>query len=455
MTELANEWMQLTIWTGALLAACWGLDRALSSRVAPRARIVWYLPVFVRPFIPLDWTNPIGVVGHQQDALLTHTVDTVAPAASLGLIGMPVAPEPTINWLALIWVCGSVVLGARAARRWWLSRRTLHESSAWDVDPSVRVHPTAGPAVLGVLRPIVVIPAAMRFGRPETLQAALAHERAHISGRDAVLSAVLTTLRCLYWPVVPVVLATLRIRQLLELAADATAAGRIGRRSYGEALLAFADSSPRLGIAMGSSGARALRERIGALNHAHPSTPWRHIVATSGVALLMLAVSARAAETDTGVSLYTEVYRLGSDARAFDRDNHNPAFDTLLGARGHALDGYGQMVMQPQMIGLTNQEMSVEASSTHPIHGEQTLGLDFVAAGSPGAWEMTVGFQVPGTEPGIADLYVETDQSTVFFHHREDGERWLVVIRLTEWPIPRPLDRVHDASARWPDFVEE
>ena len=129
--------------------------------------------------------------------------------------------------LAGLWLAGAAIALIRLARR------------QADFGRAVRAG-TAGPAVVGVLKPRIVTPAdfAGRYTARER-ELVLAHEAAHIARQDSRVNALVAALRCVAWfnPLVHVLGHALRIDQ--ELACDAQVmARRPGvRRSYAEAML--------------------------------------------------------------------------------------------------------------------------------------------------------------------------------------------------------------------------
>ncbi|WZO98612.1 M56 family metallopeptidase [Isosphaeraceae bacterium EP7] len=116
------------------------------------------------------------------------------------------------------------------------------------------------PLAMGLARPTIILPANLAEGAPESrLDAALAHEWAHIRNRDLWLVALLRLLLPIlylhpaYWWL------RRRIRDDQEALADAAAAELNGRLPYAEALLAWSQHSPAYPRAAG--GALALFER--------------------------------------------------------------------------------------------------------------------------------------------------------------------------------------------------
>lgn len=98
----------------------------------------------------------------------------------------------------------------------------------------------AGPAIVGVLAPRLVLPAdfPLRFTAEEQ-RLVRAHERAHIDRLDARFNALALAMKCLNWfnPLVYVAFAAMQFDQ--ELACDATVMMRLPgeRRRYAETLL--------------------------------------------------------------------------------------------------------------------------------------------------------------------------------------------------------------------------
>ncbi|MFZ2029017.1 MAG: M56 family metallopeptidase [Vitreimonas sp.] len=154
---------------------------------------------------------------------------------------------------------------------------------------------THGPAVIGVLRPIIVTPADFdqRFSNEER-RIVLAHERAHLAQGDPLINALVVTLQCASWfnPFVHLGARALRLDQ--ELAADATVLATSARRTYAEAILKtqIMAAAP-LGAAWPPNSAQSLKERITMLKRTLPSRTQR-LLGVSSIALVALGVCAAA-----------------------------------------------------------------------------------------------------------------------------------------------------------------
>jgi beta-lactamase regulating signal transducer with metallopeptidase domain/HEAT repeat protein len=136
--------------------------------------------------------------------------------------------EPLVNtalpWLVGVWAVGVLLLSVRLVGGWWRTRSIRVEGTAavpeWcqsrlteirerlgvtravSVVSSVRLHV---PVVLGHLRPVIVLPAAVLAGlSPSQIDAILAHELAHVRRHDYLVNLIQTVVETLlfYHPAV-------------------------------------------------------------------------------------------------------------------------------------------------------------------------------------------------------------------------------------------------------------
>ncbi len=215
---------------------------------------VWLVVLvkFVLPWGPaLPWsladlfaalTSPqeVGVTG-----LTAVTTAVAAPAAA-----------PSIGWLVLAaaWLIGAaIVLGravvaqrrvTRAARRATPApahARALLASFTGRAPRLVIGDAATGPHVVGIVRPIIVIPPAL-LDDPPLLCAALLHELAHVRRRDALARVVQLVANAVFffWPVVR--LASRRLDLAREAACDAWAieTSEVPRAAYARLLVRMA-----------------------------------------------------------------------------------------------------------------------------------------------------------------------------------------------------------------------
>lgn len=220
-------------------------------------------------------------------AARAYAVWLAAPLAAAGSLMPPAlapgaaGPVETTNdrllaWLSVaghtralicLWLAGVLATAATAA---WRHRRFC---------VAVRAG-RAGPAVVGLVRPRLVVPAdfAARFTEEER-RLVRAHERAHIDRLDVRhnAAAALATWVCWFNPLLHLAVRAMRMDQ--EFACDAIVLGRLpaARRLYAETLLRThqAAVAPVLGCQW--RGAHPLEARIRALGLAPPGQARRDL----------------------------------------------------------------------------------------------------------------------------------------------------------------------------------
>jgi len=134
------------------------------------------------------------------------------------------ALEPTLPWVVLVWFGGVVALSLRLASGWLVTRQLgrVGTSSVPDacraavarlaarlrISRPVRVLESAVvqvPAVIGWLRPVILLPASALTGlTPQQLEALLAHELAHVRRYDYLVNLIQSVIETLlfYHPAV-------------------------------------------------------------------------------------------------------------------------------------------------------------------------------------------------------------------------------------------------------------
>jgi beta-lactamase regulating signal transducer with metallopeptidase domain len=149
---------------------------------------------------------------------------------------------------------------ARARRRW--PTYTLRGGR-------VRVAPAAGPAVLGFLRPEIVVPQSLLALGDDEQRLVLAHEREHLKARDHLLLAGgwLVAIAFPWHPAVWYLLSRLRLAIELDCDARVLRAG-VPRTSYGSLLIDMAARREglRIGALALADGRSHLERRILAMN---------------------------------------------------------------------------------------------------------------------------------------------------------------------------------------------
>jgi hypothetical protein len=213
-----------------------------------------------------------------------HAADAaLQPPAIQGLVA---AAGPA---LFIVWLTGAALAVAYVG---WVQLAFLREARRG----------RAGPAVVGLICPRIVMPAHTTLTADERKLARL-HEQEHIARRDPALRALITLVQCLSWfnPLVHVAAGAARMDQ--ELACDAAVVRRIpGRkRAYAEALLkSQAGAAAWIGCQWRAPGRHPLEVRVaalGALSTTRADHGWSVIIA--GLAATAAGVMAWLAQPAT------------------------------------------------------------------------------------------------------------------------------------------------------------
>ena len=125
--------------------------------------------------------------------------------------GLPVSADA--GWpafglvLAGVWICGFIAIAAVRARAWWRIRAAVRASVPWNgtatAPANVRFCVTAAllePGVVGVWRPVVLLPAGIdAVLTPRQLAAVLAHEICHVRRGDNLTASLHIIVETVYW----------------------------------------------------------------------------------------------------------------------------------------------------------------------------------------------------------------------------------------------------------------
>ncbi|HWB08080.1 MAG TPA: M56 family metallopeptidase [Pirellulales bacterium] len=236
------------IWQVTAVAAIAGLAASLFCRRRPRLAYLLGLVVLAKCWVPPTWSSPIGLFcwpGQEQglapenpsrrvsDAERPTKIETpgeasplaVGPvdteAAELEYDDLPREPRATSLAMSLggIWLSGALGLASFALIQNWCWRKRLgpfisfhgrspdlltselaNRVGLWR-RPRVRISAAAaGPAVFGLLRPTIVLPAPLLTNRIESrLEMVLAHEMVHIRRGDLMVGTVQWITQIVWW----------------------------------------------------------------------------------------------------------------------------------------------------------------------------------------------------------------------------------------------------------------
>lgn len=283
-----------------LAAALLGAGAWLLECAVPRRRAAaWPVALRAAPW----WAVLLVLVvpGVPDAAAAAFDRDASAPPPWVGVVGLAVALGTTGVAARAVW------RASRRARRFGLAHaepvpprlarlaaQCARRSGLRRTPRLVVTRFAPGPAVLGVLRPQVVLPLPLACGATRRrLEHVLMHEFAHLARRDPARAALCDGFAVLAWFHPFVRLAVARLRVLRELACDARAVAAYsprGVRRYRDTLVRLAGHAPLARGAL-AFGEAAILARVRALRG--PSAlgpgPARAVAALLTAVLLWLA----------------------------------------------------------------------------------------------------------------------------------------------------------------------
>lgn len=223
-------------------------------------------------------------------AWIQHRVPASAPAFALGA------------WLVasvlLALVFGIVHLRfGQARRRWPLT--DLHGSQ-------VRVSPNAGPVVIGLTRPEIVVPRWMLEHTSAAQRVVIAHEAEHVRARDPMLLAAgWSALILMPWnPALWFMLSRLRLAVELDCDARVLRAG-VAPKTYGDLLIDLAERAAPLRLATTAlaDDSSHLAQRILAMKPEIPRFAFVRAAAVGAVGIAsLIAACSTALPTDADIN---------------------------------------------------------------------------------------------------------------------------------------------------------
>ena len=315
---MSAAWLVYALFIGALIAlSAFALEGVARARRWP-TRWIWAASMVASLVLIAGSTRPSTPVAAGVVEQTSTVVARSAPAASAGflhavgearaiaesaiVVGVSMAarwlPAWTGQFAAALWLLGAasalavfglVHLRLRRARRAWPTA-DLHGHR-------VRVAPKVGPAVLGLLRPEIVVPQWLLDRAAEEQRLVLAHEEEHVRAHDhLLLGGACVVVALMPWhPAAWWSLA--RLRLALELDCDARVLRRGAHaRSYGEMLIDLAGqcSGFRVGATALADKTSHLERRLLAMRPTNKRfTPLR-LAALSATAILSLAAACEA-----------------------------------------------------------------------------------------------------------------------------------------------------------------
>jgi bla regulator protein blaR1 len=299
-------WMSYVIVVSMLLGlAALALEGSARLRQRP-TRWLWGAGMMASLLLPLVMSSvavPVpqqaGIVEPSQAvALRQMTASGPSPSAWLSATAGPLAASPDLDRLLQVgWGAASAILVlAILVGSVQLSRRRRRWERSNMAGVPVHVSEDAGPAIVGLLNPHIVVPRWLLQSPAEVQELVIAHERSHLEAHDARLVTIaLGLLVCLPWNL-PLWWQLRRLRLAVEIDCDA----RVLRRGYdvsryGETLIAVGErqSATVAMVAAMSEPRSSLEQRLSNMLR----TKTRHAHATAAaLACLGIAFAVGAAE---------------------------------------------------------------------------------------------------------------------------------------------------------------
>jgi bla regulator protein BlaR1 len=294
--------------TAILCAAAIFAEKAARATHAP-TRWIWALAILGSLLLPAATRYLSALCSSLSAQRPARSAASIANTAhvqlsqSLGGVPGTDAWQPYDAYLLYAWIAMTVGLSLIliVSHATWLRRRrswtkgTLHRSSVYFA-------PDFGPAVMGFIRPTIIVPAWLKQSSSSQQGFVLAHESSHIQAYDPqLLTAALALAVLMPWNL-PLWWQLKRLRKSVEIDCDARVL-RIGHDAtrYGEALLAVGQRRSRIigtAIAMSESPS-FLEERIAIMIDKPARTARIIAIGFAGLSLALAAVAAEVAPTSS------------------------------------------------------------------------------------------------------------------------------------------------------------
>ena len=350
---MITAWMLQSVAVAALLAVSARAGEGLLALYRLPRRWVWAMASALAVVLPvLALLLPAAAPAGEQVATHVTALESsanVAPPTPVAASRLGVARDVVASSVSLMvsdprlgGVLGATWLGATVLLLGLLGLtmfRFARARRAWQqrvvADTPVLVTGDAGPAVIGVLRPSIIIPSWLLATDAERQRMVVQHEREHVRrGDHALLAAAATVAALLPWNL-PLQWMLRRMRTAVEIDCDrrVLAAGTPARE-YGAMLIDIASRTHRLPLAVALTGGETdLERRIRAMTWKTPR--FRSVRAAAGAvgAAALVLVACEVDLMDPAFQDSTVGEAVDAAAAADDR------FATMAGNVRYTLDG--------------------------------------------------------------------------------------------------------------------
>jgi len=304
LIALANH-----LWQSTLFAVAVGCLTLLLRKNSARVRYSLWLAASAKFLVPFSLLTAVGAqipwspgpIHETQPFFISSVAHMAAQIAQFGgedptaVEQVAIAADSSnvlLIALGILWALGTLAVAARWFTRWRLVRRALRQSTESSLAFVIPVRFSSSqlePGVVGILRPVLLLPEGMEERlTPAQMRAVLAHEACHVAWRDNLAAALHMLVEALFWFHPLTWWLGRRLVEERERACDEyVLAGGHAPESYAEGILNVCEHylKSRLPCVSGVSGAD-LRKRIEGIMNI------RLIERLSGVRKLVIAVAA-------------------------------------------------------------------------------------------------------------------------------------------------------------------
>ncbi|HEY2416593.1 MAG TPA: M56 family metallopeptidase [Steroidobacteraceae bacterium] len=224
-----------------VLAVAWAAALLLRRSSADLRHRVWLAAMIAIALLLIPWPVPEPL--------------RISASAALGTARAASAASPSFPWWFMLWATGAVLVLLRMVAG-MIRLAALTRAADRSDQEGIRVSASVQtPMTWGVLRPVILLPAYTQ-GWPEAQRdIVIRHERAHIERRDWMWMTFSQAMTAIFWFHPLMWLASARLRNEAELAADdATLAGGIDAPDYADRLVEVArqlrHNAPQAAVAM-------------------------------------------------------------------------------------------------------------------------------------------------------------------------------------------------------------
>ena len=289
------------IWQVTILCvtAKWLTTTVLKSR--PTWSYLAWLVVMLKCVTPPVWASHCGVF-----SWFFQRISGATTAIVREMLGSSVTTDDVATCILVVWGTGAIVSLGLTARRWSLLQRRILASKI-EAEPELQDCVTqlachlgirarirlvlstepVGPAVVGVWRPMLVMPGELLRGKSATeLEPMLAHELVHVKRGDTWVAMLETAVRSIWWFHPQVHRAADALSQTGELCCDQDVLTELTypARRYADSLIQVIEARCRLQPLLGQPGIRQEQvtrnrlERIMTWDRAMPRQRFRLLV---------------------------------------------------------------------------------------------------------------------------------------------------------------------------------